>query len=327
MPSPSSSLAVKTPPPPEKFVDPIHTADGSRRAHVALTTLSTLWFNTGTLCNIECAHCYIESSPRNDRLVYLRAEEVAVFLDEIRERRLPTREIGFTGGEPFMNPHFPAILEDTLTRGFSALVLTNASRPMMRPRVQTALLTLRERFGERLTMRVSLDHHSAALHDQERGAGNWDEATAGIDWLARNGFRIDIAGRGAMWESEDEAALRSRYAALFAERGWKVDADDPARLVLFPEMEEGADTPEITEACWDILGKRPEDIMCATSRMVVKRKGAPRPVVLSCTLIAYDERFELGESLAEAEAFGPISLNHPHCSKFCVLGGGACSRA
>ena len=120
--------------------------------------------------------------------------------------------------------------------------------------------------------------------------------------------------------------MREGYGSLSAERGWKVDCTDPSRLVLFPEMEEQEDTPEITEACWDILGKRPEDIMCASSRMVVKRKGAEKPVVLSCTLLAYDERFEMGESLAEANAFGPVSLNHPHCSKFCVLGGGSCSR-
>lgn len=41
-------------------------------------------------------------------------------------------------------------------------------------------------------------------------------------------------------------------------------------------------------------GKSPESVMCATARMVVKRKGAVRPAVLACTLLAWDERFELG---------------------------------
>ena len=35
-----------------KFTDPVVTADGSPRAHVAFTGLDTLWFNTGTLCNL-----------------------------------------------------------------------------------------------------------------------------------------------------------------------------------------------------------------------------------------------------------------------------------
>lgn len=319
--NPFSTAAVATR--PIKFSDPVYTADGSRRAHVALEKLTTLWFNTGTLCNIECANCYIESSPGNDLLSYLRADEVATFLDEIEERQLPTQEIGFTGGEPFMNPDMTKILEDTLQRGFEALVLTNAMRPMMRPRVQESLLHLRERFGDKLHLRISIDHYSKALHDEQRGKENWTEVILGADWLIQHSFRVDIAGR-TLWE-ESEEQLREGFQKLFTERGWPIDAQDPSRLVLFPEMEERTDTPEITEGCWEILGKRPEDIMCASSRMVVKRKGATRPVVLSCTLLAYDERFELGETLAEAEAFGPVSLNHPHCSKFCVLGGGSCS--
>ena len=73
---------------PRKFQDLDVTADGEERARVALTRLETLWFNTGTLCNLECANCYIESSPRNDRLVYLTAAEVAAYLDEIERDRL-----------------------------------------------------------------------------------------------------------------------------------------------------------------------------------------------------------------------------------------------
>src|SRR3954463_4123134 len=103
---------------PVKFRDPVVTAKGERRASVPLTGLETLWFNTGTLCNITCANCYIESSPRNDRLAWLTLDDVRPYLDEIERNRIGTREIGFTGGEPFMNPHLPAMLEECLTRGF-----------------------------------------------------------------------------------------------------------------------------------------------------------------------------------------------------------------
>ena len=56
---------------PRKFADPDVTAKGEPRASVALSRPRTLWFNTGTLCNIACETCYIESSPTNDRLVYI----------------------------------------------------------------------------------------------------------------------------------------------------------------------------------------------------------------------------------------------------------------
>ena len=112
-------------------------------------------------------------------------------------------------------------------------------------------------------------------------------------------------------------------ALLFAREGFDIDASDPGQTVLFPEMDETAEVPEITTACWDILGKSPRDVMCASSRMVVKRKGAAHPTVLACTLLPYDERFELGGRLCDS--FDPVPLNHPHCARFCVLGGGSCS--
>ncbi len=304
---------------PAKFRDPALTAKGEQRATVGLKALATLWFNTGTLCNITCQNCYIESSPRNDRLAYLGVAEVARYLDEVERLRLGTAEIGFTGGEPFMNREIVAMVEDALTRGFRVIVLTNAMKPMMRRRA--ALLALRERFADRLILRVSIDHHTPALHEAERGARTWAPAIAGLQFLATHGFTTHVAGR-LRW-GETEAATRAGYARLFAELGLAIDAASPAELVLFPEMDARIDVPEITTACWGILKKSPDSVMCASSRMVVKRRGAERPIVLSCTLLPYDSAFEMGESLAEAT--GAVPLNHPHCAKFCVLGGASCS--
>lgn len=317
-----SSAAMSAPPlDPAKFRDPLVTAKGETRASVALGALRTLWVNTGTLCNITCRHCYIESSPRNDALAYLTAAELEAYLAEIDRDGLPVEEVGFTGGEPFLNRDLPRMLEAVLGRGLRALVLTNAMKPMRHQ--ADALLALRAAHGDRLTLRVSLDHHTAALHDQERQAGSFAQALAGLGWLARQGFRLNVAGRAAFGE-EGEAAMRAGFARLFAAQGIPIDAADPVALMLFPEMDAAAEVPEITTACWGILRKSPESLMCASARMVVKRRGAARPAVLACTLLPYDPQFELGGTLAEAAR--PVPLNHPHCAKFCVLGGAACSR-
>ena len=305
---------------PSKFRDPRTTAKGETRAQVLQTGLETLWFNTGTLCNLTCANCYIESSPRNGRLAWLTADEVRSYLDEIARDNLPTRLIGFTGGEPFMNPAILDMLDLVLSRGLDALVLTNAMKPLRK--LRTPLLDLRRRHGDRLTIRVSLDHYTPIVHEAERGRRSWAPTIDGLIWLAREGFALDVAGRHFTAETEDE--LRAGYAKLFAEHGIPIDAHDPVRLMLFPEMDLTRDVPEITTSCWGILNKSPEDVMCATSRMVVKRQGADRPAVVACTLLPYDPRFELGATLAEAA--GPVSLNHPYCASFCVLGGAACSR-
>ncbi len=305
----------------DKFRDPITTAGGEARARVALTDPKTLWFNTGTLCNIECVNCYIESSPTNDALVYITRAEVEEYLDQIETRGWPVTEIAFTGGEPFMNPDMTGMAEAALARGYEVLILTNAMRPMMRKKMQAGILRLNTAFPGKLTLRVSVDHFDPLVHDAERGTGAFDKTLRGMCWLRDHGIRMAVAGRSVMAQSDTES--RAGYAAFFEHHGFDIDAQNPAMTVLFPEMDDSVEVPEITTACWDILGVSPDALMCASSRMVVKRKGAERPAVLACTLLPYAPEFELGATLAEAE--GDVALNHPHCAKFCVLGGGSCS--
>jgi hypothetical protein len=211
-----------------------------------------------------------------------------------------------------MNRDCPAMVAAALERGFEALVLTNAMRPMRR--FEAALAAL-PRAG--LTIRVSLDHHRSEVHEAERGAGTWDKALDGLRWLEANGFRTAVAGRQLPGESLDEARLG--YAGLFERESLRIEAG----LVLFPAMDASADVPEISEACWDILHVAPAAMMCASSRMVVKARGAERPHVVACTLLPYDPQFALGRTLSEAS--GEVLLNHPHCARFCVLGGASCS--
>ena len=303
--------------PPAKFSDPQVTAKGEPRASVGLTRLDTLWFATGTLCNLACANCYIESSPTNDALVYIAAKDVTRFLDEIAGRGV--REIGFTGGEPFMNPEIVAMIEEALSRGYNVLVLSNAMKPMRRH--EAGLLRLRETYGDKLTVRVSIDHHTQGVHEAERGPNSWAPMLEGMRWLSANGFSLATAGRSLAGETQEQA--RNAYRLLFDAEGIAIDTFDPARLVLFPEMDADADIAEITTGCWDILGKSPDEVMCATQRMVVHRKGEPAPRVVACTLLPYDPGFDLGDTVAEADR--EVPLNHPHCARFCVLGGASCS--
>lgn len=304
-----------------KFQNPHLTAKGEDRAFVALTKPEMLWFNTGTLCNIECGNCYIESSPSNDRLVYITADEVSAYLDQINERGWPVRRIGFTGGEPFMNPDILEMTGKCLAHGFEVLILTNALRPMMRKPMQTGLKRLHTVYGEKLVLRISLDHWSMERHDKERGRGNFARAIEGMKWLREAGIRMAVAGR-TIW-GETDAEARAGYAALYRKYGFEIDARDLEATVLFPEMDEEKEAPEITTACWASLNKSPDSVMCASSRMVVKRKGAAGPTILACTLLPYKPEFELGSTLAEAER--NVFLNHPRCAQFCVLGGASCS--
>jgi uncharacterized radical SAM superfamily Fe-S cluster-containing enzyme len=307
------------PPPQPRFADRTRTVFGEPHAHVALERLTTLWFNTGTLCNIACAGCYIESSPRNDRLLYLSRSAFDGFLDEAKVAHPELEEIGFTGGEPFMNPDVPGMIETALANGFRVLVLTNAMRPMQQH--QGVLMRLHARFGRRLALRVSLDHHIMREHERIRGVGTFASAITGLTWLVRHGFAVTVAARFTGEESDPD--FRAGFAELFRTIGVALDAWDPGNLVLFPELTESALPPEVGETCWQALSSRGRSVMCSTSRMVVHRKGEPSPRVVACTLHPYAPDFDLGGTLAEARKV--VTLNHPHCARFCAFGQASCS--
>ena len=303
----------------KKFQHPEITATGEPRAWVDPIRLETLWFNTGTLCNLACSHCYIESSPKNDRLSYITTSEVETFLNESRDEKMGTQKIGLTGGEPFMNPYIIDILKLSLSRGFEVLVLSNGMRPMIKK--YEALLELQKLHKSRLQIRISVDHYLEKNHAIERGDKSWKLTIQSLQWLSQNQFHFSVAGRSLWGESEE--SMRKGYQALFSQYHIQIDPFSPQDLVLFPEMDETAEAPEITTHCWKILNIQPKDLMCSNSRMIVKRKEAKRPSVTACTLIPYDLRFDMGDSLKSA--WRKVPLNHIHCAKFCALGKGRCS--
>ena len=299
-----------------KFKDPKVTADGSDRAFVEAEKIKTLWFNTGTLCNIECKNCYIESSPKNDRLVYLTFDEVKNFIDEAIEKNLGTQEIGFTGGEPFMNKDIIKMIEYSLSKGLKTLVLSNAMKPMLN-RVEE----IKKVNHKNLTIRVSIDHYEKSKHEEIRGKNTYDIMMKGLKWLDENDFNYALATR-LLW-NETEEELRKNFGIFVKNNHLKLNTNSKQELVTFAEMDESVDTPEITTSCWDILKKDPKDIMCSSSRMIVRKKDLKKPSVIACTLLPYDEEFDLGQTLTNS--LQKIYLNHKHCSKFCVLGGSSCS--
>ena len=299
-----------------KFKNPITTADGSTRAFIEAKRIKTLWFNTGTLCNIECKNCYIESSPKNDRLVYITFEEVKLFIDEAIDKNLGTKEIGFTGGEPFMNEDVLKMIEYSLSKNFKVLVLSNAMKPMLNRKEDLLKINHQD-----LTIRVSIDHYQKGKHEEIRGKNTFNVMMEGLKWLNQNNFNYALATRLLWGEQEDQ--LRDNFNLFIDKYNLKLDAKSKEQLVTFAEMDEKFDTPEITTACWNLLGKNPDDIMCSSSRMVVKKKTSPKPSVIACTLLPYEDEFDLGQNLTNS--LKKIYLNHKHCSKFCVLGESSCS--
>jgi len=322
-----------------KFNNPDVTLKGEKRAKLTPKHhggFKTVWFNTGTLCNIECDGCYIESGPKNDRLEYIKYADVVTYLDEIDAHQsvFNTETIALTGGEPCMNPDIIPIMTTILARGFKLLLLTNAMQPMQNKAVWNAIKALTSIYGGKMIIRVSIDHYSQVGHEAVRGDKAWAPMIKGLQMLSElnqtkgHAFQLDIAGHKPFEENHaldaaNELEYRENYKTLFAAEGIDVPADRSDRLVLFPKMDGSREVPEITTACWNILDKKPSDLMCASEPTIVRRKGAKQAEVTACTLIPYDEEFKTGNTLLEA-LNATISLNHAMCAT-CMLSGVSCS--
>lgn len=298
-----------------KFENKFLTVNEKQRAFIETKKFKTLWFNTGTLCNLTCKNCFMESSPTNDQLSYLSFEEFKNYIDESMVKNYGTKEVGFTGGEPFMNKDIIKMIEYSLKNGFNTLVLTNAMKPMLNKKEQ--LLNLK---SSNLTIRVSIDHYKKEKHELIRGQNSYDVMMVGLKWLNDNNFNYALATR-LLW-NEKEDVVRKNFGVFTKINKLNLDTNSKQHLVTFAEMDKKKDTPEITTECWGILKKDPSNIMCSSSRMIVKKKGSKNTSVIACTLLPYDNNFDLGKTLEES--FKKIYLNHPHCSKFCVLGGSNC---
>ena len=192
----------------------------------------TLWFNTGTQCGLACKNHYIDFSPTNDSLAFIRLTQVQQFLNQIQRHELGTEEIGLTGGEAFCNPDIIAIMGTILRRGFRLLVLTNAMHSMLERK--NGLLALHKLYGQQLTLRVSMGHFEQQLYQQRRGPNAWQPVLDGLCWLSGQGFTIAVAGRRL--KGEEEQILRQGYAELFRRHNIQLDAFDQRALLLLPEI-------------------------------------------------------------------------------------------
>jgi hypothetical protein len=166
---------------------------------------SRLWLYTNFDCNLACDYCCARSSPA--------AAARRLPLDVARRAceefaGLGGREILLTGGEPFLDPDLP-LLVDAAARWAPVTILTNAmvlgrgSRRRMLDRLDPG----------RVTMQVSLDSGTPELHDSHRGAGAFDRARAGIALLRELGFGVRVAATIDEGDAAEEAGFHARLDA------------------------------------------------------------------------------------------------------------------
>lgn len=287
--------------------------------------LDDLWFMVGSLCNLQCIHCYVASSPTNHTLEALTREEVRGFLAEACGFGL--RRVYFTGGEPFVHPGIRELLEDALEVA-ETTVLTNATAPIRRH--LAALGELKSRFPGRLQLRVSLDHYIEGRHDAIRGEGTFRETVENTVRLAELGFHPIITATAEVFRGNPvpREHVEGAFRGLFAGRA-EIDVKILPSVLEMGAQLDRVDTPTpaqfVSKARMESFGVHHADLMCHSGRSVVKREGRVR--VYPCPIIYELPEYDLGGSLSESFD-RPVQLAHPACAAYCVCRArGTCTNA
>ncbi len=155
-----------------------------RAQYLSVSRLREMWLHTNNSCNLTCGHCLVNSSPRGEQGLptttwrSLIDQAVALGVDRFY----------ITGGEPFVRPDMPDIIQDITQRhGIELILLTNATL-FSGPR--RAWLDQGDR--ARLKFQVSIDGSTPEINDPIRGAGSFKAATDGLRELSRRGFDVTI---------------------------------------------------------------------------------------------------------------------------------------
>jgi MoaA/NifB/PqqE/SkfB family radical SAM enzyme len=282
---------------------------------VALDHLDDLWFQVGgTLCNLECTHCFISCSPHNHNFGFLGLESVRSALEA--SVPLGVKEYYFTGGEPFLNRDMVAILELTLQFG-PATVLTNGT--VFKEEWLTRLAQAERASTYSLEFRVSIDGYTAAENDPVRGAGTFERALAGVGQLLRHGF-LPIITVARTRDDQDDGKLFDGFVRLLKSRGY-----ERPRVKILPTLRLGAevdrqrgyrDEERVTAEM--LAGFDRSHLICNHSRVVTDRGVFVCPILIE----APDAR--LGATLEES--LRPYPLRH-HACYTCYQYGALCSNA
>jgi MoaA/NifB/PqqE/SkfB family radical SAM enzyme len=285
------------------------TAQTAKIPEAPLTRLETLWLQVGgTLCNLQCTHCFISCGPQNHNHEMMTLRQVRSALEEARP--LGVRDYYITGGEVFVNPEIFEILEAILAYG-PLSVLTNGT--LITPEKAARLRAIRERAGQSLEFRVSMEGFDERANDKVRGAGSFRRAVAGLRNLGAAGFS-PILTVTRSWDEERDADMETQFLKFLAEN----HVPRP-RVKILPAFLLGrqaeTDRPynpdeRVTERCFENYPIT--SLQCATCRLVAADG------VYVCPILAGEPAGRMGGGLRDA--LRPYPLAHPACYTCRVTG-------
>lgn len=178
-----------------------------------------VWFYANYHCNLECSYCLTESGPNVAR----RMIDAGWMIERAHEaKELGFRQLGVTGGEPFMVASMPTTIA-AMSEVLPTVVLSNATL-FHGPRLERVTEALA---GKDVHIQISLDAPDALANDTKRGDDNWRLVAEAIPELVSRNIKVRLATTSDDLSPEDHERL------CVLHRSWGVpDVDHVVRPIV-----------------------------------------------------------------------------------------------
>lgn len=168
-----------------------------------LEPLDFVWLELTNRCNLQCVHCYAESSPTSGATDALGEQDYLNLIAQVYG--LGCRKIQFIGGEPTLNASLPLLIQFARDIGFEFVeVFTNLIR------LPDSLLAVFKQYD--VAVATSFYSYDSQTHDRiTRQVGSFRRTTANISRVLDAGLRLRA---GIITMEENHADLQQTWEFL-----------------------------------------------------------------------------------------------------------------
>jgi len=153
---------------------------GNRYVEMGLSAPVNVTWEVTYACNLSCIHCLSDSGKK--RATELSTDECRRVIDDLSAMKVFQFNIG--GGEPFMRPDFPDLMDYAHDKGMVTCISTNGTlidRDIAR------------RLDHRLVyIQVSLDGATPESNDPIRGKGSFQKVLHALECLRERNIEVSI---------------------------------------------------------------------------------------------------------------------------------------
>lgn len=142
-------------------------------------------------CNLKCSYCYVAAP---EEIPELTTQEIKILINDLA--RLKTFGLCFCGGEPTIRDDFLDLLNYAISKGMYVNTVSNGTN-------------ITDQYAEKLkengilSVQISVDGSTNAVHDQLRGEKSFDYAINAVKSLVKNEIPVSIAFASTKYNIQD----------------------------------------------------------------------------------------------------------------------------